>query len=368
MSRSRGGRDVRALGLPCLLVAAILGADTLEGPKTAFVGVLAVTPMLAAVFGGPATVVAVGVVALTSGWLFGLHAHDGQVAAQHVRLAVIAVMTVIAAVAAAERVRRENTLDRMTLVTTAVSDAVIRPLPDALRGVRIAARYTGVEAQAHVGGDVYEVLSTAHGVRAVLGDVRGKGLSAVRLANFVLGAFREAARREQSLVDVVRAMEALVRTEGGEEDFVTAVVVEVGHDGVVTAICCGHPAPTLLTAGGPRPADVAPDLPLGLGAGDVGARRVAQGPVQVLLFSDGLTEARDRGGRFLDVDAALRHLAGAPCEELVDALQRAVTDHTDGALRDDVTLLCLDVPAGPLTGEPPRSPAAHLEHRPVPRR
>ncbi len=358
---------MRAFGLPCLLVAAILSADTLEGPKTAFVGVLAVTPMLAAVFGGPATVVAVGVVALTSGWLFGLHAHDGQVAAQQVRLGVIAVMTLLAAVAAAERVRRETALDRLTLVTLAVSEAVIRPLPDTLRGVGIAARYTGVEAQAHVGGDVYEVLSTAHGVRAVLGDVRGKGLSAVRLANYVLGAFREAARREESLVDVVRAMEALVRAEGGDEDFVTAVVVEVTHDGAVTAICCGHPVPVLLTADGPRPADVVPDLPLGLGAGRVDARRLARGPVRVLLFSDGLTEARDRGGRFLDVDAALRRHAGASGADLVDALQRSVADHTDGELRDDVTLLCLGVPEGPLVGEPPQSPAELVEHQRSPR-
>ncbi|GEA87755.1 PP2C family protein-serine/threonine phosphatase [Cellulomonas cellasea] len=366
MSGSRGGRILRAFGLPCLLVATILGADTLEGPKTAFVGVLAVTPMLAAVFGGPTAVVAVGLVALTSGWLFGLHAHDGQVAAQQVRLAVIAVMTLLAAVAAAERVRRETTLDRLTLVTLAVSEAVIRPLPDNLRGVAIAARYTGVEAQAHVGGDVYEVLSTAYGVRAVLGDVRGKGLSAVRLANYVLGAFREAARREESLVDVVRAMEALVRAEGGDEDFVTAVVVEVAHDGVVTAICCGHPVPVLLTADGPRPADVVPDLPLGLGAGAVGAGRLADGPAGVLLFSDGLTEARDRGGRFLDVDEVLRRHAGVSGADLVDALQRTVTAHTDGELRDDVTLLWLGVPAGPLTGEAPQSPAEPVAHRPSP--
>lgn len=367
MTGSRGGRVVRAFGLPCLLVAAILAADTLEGPKTAFVGVLAVTPMLAAVFGGPVTVAAVGAVALTAGWLFGLGAHDGQVAAQHVRLGVIAVMTLIATVAAAERVRRETALDRLTLVTTAVSEALIRPLPAGLRGVGIAARYTGVEAQAHVGGDVYEVLSTAYGLRAVLGDVRGKGLSAVRLANYVLGAFREAARREESLVDVVRAMETLVRAEGGDEDFVTAVVVQVAQDGAVTAICCGHPVPVLLTDDGSRPADLVPDLPLGLGAGDVAARRLARGPVRVLLFSDGLTEARDREGRFLDVDTVLRRHAAAPGAALVDVLQRTVTDHTHGELRDDVTLLCLEVPDGPLTGEPPASPAETLGHRSLPR-
>jgi hypothetical protein len=39
-------------GVPALLIIVILSADALEGPKTTFVGVLAVVPMLAAVSQG----------------------------------------------------------------------------------------------------------------------------------------------------------------------------------------------------------------------------------------------------------------------------------------------------------------------------
>ena len=39
--------------MPVALIVLILGADAAEGPKTAYVGVLAVVPMLAAVFATP---------------------------------------------------------------------------------------------------------------------------------------------------------------------------------------------------------------------------------------------------------------------------------------------------------------------------
>ena len=105
-------------------------------------------------------------------------------------------------------------------------------------------------------------------MRVVLGDVRGKGLSAVRMANYVLGAFRDAARREASLTDVVDALDGLVATEGGPEDFVTAVVLEV-RAARCSASACGHPQPWLLDDGDPREARLPVDVPLGLGAGRV---------------------------------------------------------------------------------------------------
>ena len=43
---------VLPVALPVLLVALILIADALEGPKTAYVGVLAVVPMFSAILGG----------------------------------------------------------------------------------------------------------------------------------------------------------------------------------------------------------------------------------------------------------------------------------------------------------------------------
>ena len=70
---------------PLIFIALILEADVLEGPKTAYVGVLSVVPMFSAIFGSPIMTSFVSAVTLASAYLFGLSATDGNVAAQNVR-------------------------------------------------------------------------------------------------------------------------------------------------------------------------------------------------------------------------------------------------------------------------------------------
>ena len=62
------------------LVVLFLAADAAEGPKTAYVGVLAAVPMLAAVFATPHAL-AVAVVTWLPAFGFGHLASDGNVAA-----------------------------------------------------------------------------------------------------------------------------------------------------------------------------------------------------------------------------------------------------------------------------------------------
>ena len=62
-----------------------------------------------------------------------------------------------------------------------------------MTGITIAARYRSATRDASVGGDLYEIIPTSHGIRAVIGDVCGNGLDAVLLARQVLSAFRRSA-------------------------------------------------------------------------------------------------------------------------------------------------------------------------------
>ena len=103
-------RWVLPVALPVLLVALILVADALEGPKTAYVGVLAVVPMFSAVFGTPRQVAAVAVVAWLAALGFGMVASDGKAPAQTVRLVIIAISGVVAVLAARHRVAEERRL------------------------------------------------------------------------------------------------------------------------------------------------------------------------------------------------------------------------------------------------------------------
>lgn len=98
------------LALPLLVIVAILTADVIESPKTAYVGVLAVVPMLSAVFARPPMTAVVGVVTWLSAFVFGTVASDGNVAAQKVRLVIIALAGLAAVGASVLRVRRERAL------------------------------------------------------------------------------------------------------------------------------------------------------------------------------------------------------------------------------------------------------------------
>ena len=96
--------------VPVVLVAILLGADYLEGPETAYIGVLAVIPMLAAVFATPAMTGTVAVITWLAAWACGCGASDGDVVAHWVRLVIIAMAGVAAVGASVLRERREAAL------------------------------------------------------------------------------------------------------------------------------------------------------------------------------------------------------------------------------------------------------------------
>lgn len=246
-------------------------------------------------------------------------------------------------------------------VSEAAQRAVLPLPPERLAGLAIAARYVGARADARIGGDLYAVQDTPHGVRLIVGDVRGKGLEAVEAAVVVIGAFREAAEQEVTLEAVAGRLERALQREGGRragldrfEGFTTAVLAEIPANGksVLRVLNRGHPAPLMLTPDGGlcELAPAAPALPLGMS-------EVASWPDRsdesflpagslLLFFTDGVTEARDFRGRFYDPSDRLRgrHFSGP--DELLDTLVEDVARHTRGAPADDMALLAVQRPMG----------------------
>lgn len=109
-SLQKHSQTVLSVVLPIVLIVVILTADAIEGPKTAYVGVLSAIPLLSAVFGTPRATAFVSVVTWISAFTFGRLASDGNVRAQTVRLVIIAIFSVIAVIAAIVRTRREAQL------------------------------------------------------------------------------------------------------------------------------------------------------------------------------------------------------------------------------------------------------------------
>ncbi|QRX97054.1 PP2C family protein-serine/threonine phosphatase [Streptomyces noursei] len=244
-------------------------------------------------------------------------------------------------------------------VSEAAQQALLPAPPARLAGFGIAARYVGARAGARIGGDLYAVQDTPHGVRMIVGDVRGKGLEAVESAVVVIGAFREAAEQEATLEAVAERLERALRREGGrragldeQEGFATAVLAEIPAEDpfVLRVLNHGHPPPLLLTPdGGLR--ELAPSvaaLPLGLGdLGDRPGRSEAAffpAGALLLLFTDGVTEARDRDGRFYDPCARLRGSLFSGPDDLLDVVVEDVARHTGGGPADDMALLAVQRP------------------------
>jgi serine phosphatase RsbU (regulator of sigma subunit) len=159
----------------------------------------------------------------------------------------------------------------------------------------------------------------------------------------VLGSFRDAAQDRPDLAQVTAALDRSVTRAIGPEDFVTAVLVQVLGDGSAIVVNCGHPAPLLVRAGQAielGPPEPAP--PLGLGPCPEPLRlRLALGD-RILLYTDGASEARARGGFFPLQAAAAFALVSADLEAGLESLWAELQRHVAGQLHDDVALLLIE--------------------------
>ncbi|MFG2308208.1 PP2C family protein-serine/threonine phosphatase [Streptomyces sp. NPDC048566] len=255
-------------------------------------------------------------------------------------------------------------------VAGAAQRVLLRPLPPRVDGLGVAAAQMSADRAAAVGGDLYEVIATEHGVRVVMGDVRGHGLGAIGTVAAVLGSFREAAHDEPELGGVLRRLDrALARhlrerarrehpssgARGPEtddpvaEDFVTVLLLEIRPDGEVRALNCGHPWPYLLGTGRVAPlARAEPLPPLGPFPLPAVLRAEPCGPLLpgdgLFLHTDGVEDARDARGRFFPLLPALtdavRDRPVVP-EAVLRAVLAGLLRHSDGRPGDDVALLVL---------------------------
>jgi len=345
------------LGAALGLLAVVSAVEIADGPAANFVGLLAAVPFLAAVFASWQTVLAVGVLAATVGMTFvGV---DGTLGVSGMANIVgIVLATGIAAAVATIRKRQADRIAELLRLAAVAQQAVLRPIGPRVGSLAVAGRYISATAAADIGGDLYEALDTPYGVRIIIGDVRGKGLDAVRLASIVLGSYRHVAYERADLRAMVTDLDRAVARSVGDEDFVTAALVEE-RGGTLTIVNCGHPAPLLLRRGQVIPLEPeSPAPPLGF-MPEVKARveRLEPGD-RLLLFTDGLGEARRDGEFFPTADRAWRLLGHGTVGDGLASLETALVDWVHGRLEDDIALVLLEYP-GP--GDGPTVPMPSWE-------
>jgi hypothetical protein len=358
--RAQLGR--RSAGLVLLLaVTAAAAALYAAGPAGIPVAWLTVGPLLASLVLSPR------VTAALAGWVLllaaGLDADGpGQPGMLARELSVCLLLAGFAVVNSVLRTAAQRRLSQARAVARVAQTALLREVPETVTAARLAARYVSAAAEARVGGDLLEVIPEAARPRWLIGDTRGKGLPAVRLASVAMTSFRDAcARPGLDLPEIARIVDQSVTTAAGEEDFVTAVFAELDPGGWLQLVNCGHPPPLLLAADGelralsPR----AYATPLGLHPGMQPSTFKVHPGDRLLFCTDGLLEARDRAGRYFRPEHCLDTLRDPDLQAAADGLLRRLTAHAGRKLDDDVALLLLEiapVPAG--TGQRPAAAAA----------
>jgi hypothetical protein len=139
----------------------------------------------------------------------------------------------------------------------------------------------------------------------------------------------------------------------------TALLVELGPT-AITLTSCGHPPAILVTSRGAATyLDVPAGLPLGLGD-DFQQAAIAWGSGdRLLLYTDGLSEARDRHGEFLPLLDIVPQLAAGTPEEALDTLLDELRGHVPRAhLGDDLAVLLLERKRD---AAPAINPETHME-------
>jgi hypothetical protein len=331
--------------LPGVLVVGV-GVATLVSPHPLDIGfVLGAIPPLAGLSYGPVATVLFGGLGVALLTVPAFHLNDPG----STDLLTVCFVALLSVFVSFVRSRRDAQLDLERTVAEAAQRAVVPPLPERVGRVRCAGLYRAARRGTLVGGDFFDVRDGPFGVRAVMGDVQGHGLSAVATVASLLGAFREAVLDRPELESVAARLDRRLVVDSVRsphaELFATAVLLEFSADArAVRIVACGQPAPVLLREGRVCEIGIVPWTPLGLGLSDSGPLGAVTVPLlpgdRLFLVSDGVWEARDGDGVFYPFTARLAALADGDPAGLAERVWADVLRYSR-EIRDDVTMLVL---------------------------
>jgi phosphoserine phosphatase RsbU/P len=263
---------------------------------------------------------------------------------------------------AALAIENARIADERARVADALQRELLPPSLPRMPGWEVATMYEPAGEINEVGGDFYEVFKVKDGWAVVLGDVSGKGAAAAALT----AEARHTIRTAGSLSgDPCRGLYLLDENLRGRDDAALCSVALLilpdaeTESSQVTVYLAGHPHPLLLrdggaeTVGDPGPLlgvveePVWPPATVAVEPGD-----------QLVLYTDGVIEARGPNGERFGTQRLREGLAGCESPELaVDRVRSALASFGARARQDDAALVAIrrgPPPAPRLRAEPHR--------------
>lgn len=205
---------------------------------------------------------------------------------------------------------------------------------------------------AEVAGDSFDYALNGDTAHVALFDAMGHGMEATLLSAVAVATLRNARRSGVGLAETVVAVEREIAQQFGGDKFVTGIVAELDvRTGWWRWATCGHPAVMLVRRGQVvKVLDQIVCAPIGLGllpdTVPIGEERLQPGD-RLVLYSDGVIEARNAEGEFFGVErladfAARQALEERPVAETLRRLNLSILDHQEGVLQDDATTVMVE--------------------------
>jgi phosphoserine phosphatase RsbU/P len=239
---------------------------------------------------------------------------------------------------------------RRTQPMTAAAELLLASLPPLTFSCHRLVISAVLEPSYDVGGDAYDYAVDGPLAQFMVLDAMGRGMRAGLTCVVAMAAMRTARRENKGLFAIGQAADAALAEHFADQRFVTAVLGELDMDtGRLRYINAGHPAPLLLRHGrAVRALTGGRRMPLGL---DDSAIEIAEESLEpgdrVLLYTDGVTEARDNAGELFGtdrlVDLAERSAVDElPAPETLRRLAHSVMQHQGGLPTDDATIMLVE--------------------------
>ncbi|MET8682046.1 PP2C family protein-serine/threonine phosphatase [Streptomyces sp. NPDC004647] len=226
-----------------------------------------------------------------------------------------------------------------------------------------------LEPAYELGGDAFDHSFTKDHLYASILDAMGHDLASGLATSVAMAGCRNARRTGADLLGLVAGVDEAL-AQWLPDQFCTGVFVQLDVESGMMRWCnCGHPTPLLIREHRlvDRALECSAEPPMGLPASLAGEPRSVHETIlepgdRVLLYTDGVVEARSEDGEQFGLERFTDHIirataAGARAPEVLRLLIHDILDHQDSDLSDDATILLLEWrPPGPLTGPDGRTP------------
>ncbi|MFC4554656.1 PP2C family protein-serine/threonine phosphatase [Georgenia faecalis] len=224
---------------------------------------------------------------------------------------------------------------------------LVPPLTYATRNLVISGLLEPCE---QVAGDVFDYAVDETMARIAIFDGSGHNLDSGLLTSVALATYRNGRRRGDTLVATAAAIDQVLLEHTDGAGYATGILAELDTEtGHLRYVNAGHPRPILLREGRFVETLDGPGRPL-FGLGDssitVGEQRLQPGD-KVVLYTDGITEARAEDGSFFGLDRLIGILErcstdGTPASETVRLTVQDVLRHQRDVLQDDATMVLVE--------------------------